>query len=138
MTNNLPLLSTASARRPSREISKLQNRHQYRPEESSSSSSSSTVQLFDPVLRLANFSFPKRVINSAVLFRREYAARQFLNLYSFPLKVIMCSMGDAMFLMITGLAFSASAITSNHEESKELRGISYEHHGKYYARDVTP
>lgn len=60
------------------------------------------------------------MINSAVLFRREYAARQFLNLYSFLLKVIISSVGEVMFLMITGLAFSASAIINNDEESKEL------------------
>src|SRR5436190_23975453 len=120
MINNFPFLSKASARRPSLENCKLQNCHQCRPEESSSSSRSITVHLFGPALRFTNFSVPKRVINSAAWFKGEYAAQQFLYLYSFSFKVTMCALGSAMFLTITGLAFSASAIINNEEESKEL------------------
>ena len=124
MSNNFPLLSKASARRPSLENSKLQNRHQCCPEESSSASRSSTVQLFDPALRFANFNFPERVINSAALLKAEYAAQQFLYLYSFSLKAIMGGLGDLMFLTIRGVAFSASAIINNEEESKELELVT--------------
>jgi hypothetical protein len=124
MINNFPFLSKASARRPSLENSKLQNRHQCCPEESSSASRSLTVHLFDPALRFTNFSVPERVINSAAWLTGEYAAQQFLYLYSFSFRVTMCGSVSTMFLTITGFAFSASAIINNEEESKELELVT--------------
>lgn len=125
MVRKFPFRSKASARRPSLENRRLEYCHHCSVEKCSTSPRSLTAQRFGPVLRLrfANFNLPSPVTNNAVLLTEEYAAQQYLLLYSFSVKVMGCILEDLMSLMISGVELFASATINKEVESKELPSV---------------